>query len=132
MRKLVTDYGALDIYKYYCKKTGNPRNLTQAEYSAITKQFFAKIFDELIFKGREFTMPNRLGNLRVRKYKNRPKLDKNGKLDKRSLAPNWKATKQLWAEQYPGKTLQELKEIKHKQVIFYMNKHTDGYAHKWY
>lgn len=132
MRKLITNYGALDIYKYYCKTTGNPKNLTQAEYSKITQKFFTKIIDELIFKGREFTMPFRLGNIVVKKFKNTPKLDKNGKLDKRYLAPNWKASKKMWSEMYPNKTLQELKQIKNKPIIYHMNRHTDGYGHKWY
>jgi len=132
MRKLRTDYGALDIYKYYCKTTGNPKNLTQLEYSRITKKFFTKILDNLIMRGSEFTFPNRLGNLRVRKQKIAVKLNKYGNLDKRYFAPDWAASKKLWAEMYPGKTKEELKLIKGKPVLYHMNNHSDGYKHSWH
>jgi len=132
MRKLRTDYGAIDIYRHYCKTTGNPRNLTQLEYSNITKKFYTKILDELIMKGIEFNFPQRLGNLRIRKVKRTPQLNRYGNVDKRYLAPNWGACKKLWATMYPGKSVTELKEIKNKPIIYHMNRHTDGYRHSWH
>jgi hypothetical protein len=41
--------------------------------------------------------------------------------------PNWKATKELWAEKYPARTAEELKQIKNKPLIFHKNDETDGY-----
>jgi len=132
MRKLVTDYGAEDIFKFYCKKTGNPKKLTQTQFSNITKQFFSKIIDCLIFKGIEFNLPYKLGNIRIRKSKINIKLDKSGNVDKRRMAPDWKATKELWKNIYPGKTLKELKSVPNKKMVYHLNRHTDGYVHKWH
>lgn len=132
MRKLTTDYGAVDIYRYYCKTTGNPRNLTQAQYSEITKKFFNEIINSMIYKGIEFSFGYRLGSIRIRKSKLDVKFNKEGKLDKRKFAPNWVATKKLWAETYPGLSMKELKLIKDKPIVYYLNKHTDGYRHKWH
>lgn len=132
MRKLRTDFGATDIYKFYCKTTGNPLNLSMAELTQINKEFYEAKISELILKGNEFAMPHLLGGLRVARYKMKIKMNKDGKLDKRRLAPNWIATKRLWAEQYPGLTPSELKLIKGKQIIYHTNRHTDGFTHKWY
>jgi len=131
MRKLRTDYGAPEIYRHYCKTTGNPRNLTWAQYTEITKKFFTRVLESLIYKGIEFSFPNRLGNLRIKKSKVAARLNKYGNLDKRGYAPNWDATKKLWARQYPDKTPEELKSVKGKQIIYHLNRHTDGYLHKW-
>lgn len=131
MRKIKTDYGSTEIYKLYCKKTGNPRKLTRGQYTTILKKFFEKILDDLIFKGNEFTMPNRLGNIRVKKSKIKIKLNKDGKLDKTRLSPDWKACRKLWAEMYPDKSWEEIVAIKDKPMVYHTNRHSDGYRHGW-
>ena len=131
MRKLRTDYGAEDIYKLYCKNTGNPNKLSNKQYTAILKRFFKGVVDILIFGGFEFNMPNRLGNIRVKKSKIKIKLNKEGKLDKTRLSPDWKACRKLWAEMYPGKSWEEIVAIKDKPMVYHTNRHSDGYRHGW-
>lgn len=132
MRKIKTDLGAKEIYDYYCKTTGNPRNLTQKQYSEITKKFFTAVIDSMIMKGIEFSFPNRLGNLVIKKSLRKIKLNTYGTVDKRLLAPDWKACRKLWKEKYPDKTFEELKKIHNKPMVYHLNGHSDGYMFKWY
>jgi len=132
MKKIKTDYNSYTIYKKYCEDTGNPRKLSKKQYSGILKEFFKKIIDSMIMQAVEFTFPHRLGNLRIKKTKIKIKLDNKGNLDKSRLAPDWGACRKLWAKEYPGKSLKEIKEIKDKPMIYHTNRHTDGYRHKWH
>lgn len=132
MRKIRTDYGAIDIYNLYCKNTSNPRKLSQKQYTNILKRFFEEIINNIIYKSFEFNLPHRLGNIRIKKSKVKIKLDKDGKLDKTKLAPDWEACRKLWAREYPDKTWEEIIAIKDKPMVYHTNRHTDGYRHKWY
>ena len=130
--KIIADYGSLEIYRAYCKKYKNPYGLTQKEYTDILNQFYKKIFDMLIFKGAEFTMPYRLGNLRIKKQLIKPTLTPEGNLDKRKLRPDWKSSKLLWAKLYPNKTWEEIVADKTKPLVYHENKHTNRYAYGWH
>lgn len=124
--KHTIDIGNADIYKYYCKRTGNPHNLTQRKYFEIFKVYIDYVKELMVYNSFKFTMPNRLGVLSIYGYKVKLKLTPEGELDKRNLRVDWYNTKKYWAELYPGKTPQELKEIKDKPKLFYTNKHSDG------
>lgn len=132
MRKIKTDYGSKDIYKLYCKNTKNPRKLTRSQYTTILKRFFEEVINNMIYKAAEFTIPHRLGNIRIKKTKIKFKLNKDGTLNKTKLAPDWKACRKLWAKEYPDKTWDEIVAIKDKPIIYHTNRHTDGYRHKWH
>lgn len=130
--KIIADYGSFDIYKAYCKKYKNPYGLTQKEYTGLLNLFYKKIFDMLIFKGSEFTMPYRLGNLRIRKQLIKPALTPDGKLDKRKLRPDWRGCRILWNKLYPDATWEEIVQNKTKPMVYHENRHTDRYAHGWH
>lgn len=130
--KVIADIGAIDIYKFYCESTGNPLKLSQKEYTNILKIFYSRIFDKLIYKGIEFTMPYRLGNLRVKKQKVKIRLKADGSLDKSSLRPNWKECRDLWTRIYADKTWEEVKNTKGKPMVYHENKHTNRFAHGWH
>ena len=125
--KVHVDYGAPDIYKHYCKVTGNPHKLIQSELTEITKEFYSRIMQLLIYDAFEYAFPRKLGNLRIVKYKNKIKLNPDGTLDKRRLRVDWKKTRHLWKELYPGLTDAELLNIPNKKKVYHENKHTDGY-----
>lgn len=127
VHKYKIDYGNTDIFKYYKEKTGNPHKLTQKKYFDIFEEFITYVKELMLNNGFSYHMPARLGNLHFYKYKVKIRLNPDGSLDKRNLRVDWDATKKFWAELYPGKTIQELKEIKDKPRLFYMNKHTDGF-----
>lgn len=129
--KISVEYSSPDIYKYYCDTYGNPKELSQKQYTTITKEFFSKIIDMMIFDNIEFTFPRRLGNVRIVRFKNKLCLNTYGTLDKRRLRPDWKRTKDMWERLYPGKTWDEVVSIKGKPMVFHENKHTEGYSHIW-
>ena len=130
--KFHSDFSSPDIFKYYCEEAGNKKGLTQKQFTTITKEFFAEVINLLIYDNIEFTFPGRLGNLRVLKFRNKFKLNKEGNLDKRKLRPNWKATKDLWKKIYAGKSWEEITALDNKPIVFHENKHSDGYNFKWY
>lgn len=129
--KIQIDFSAPDIYKHYVDTTGNPKKLSQKQYTTITKEFFETVTDMMIFDNIEFTFPKRLGNIRILKYKTKIKLNSEGKLDKRVLRPDWGKTRKLWKKEYPDKTWEEIVQIKNKPVVFHENKHTEGFSHMW-
>jgi hypothetical protein len=97
---------------------------TYAEYSTVVNSFNKKVVDAMVYEAYEYLLPHRLGNLRVKKYKPAIRLDEDGNLKKHRLIPNWEATNKLWAENKEA--------AKEKKVIFYTNRHTEGYSYKWY
>jgi len=131
VRKPKEHYGAEDIYKYYVRVTKNPYGLTQATMGAVLKDFFTGVTDLMIYKGIEFTMPYRLGSIRIRKAPVKYKLDKYGKVDVRYLRPNWGACRKLWVKEYPDKTWEEIVNTPNKPIIYHENKHSDKFNFSW-
>jgi hypothetical protein len=131
-KKIVADVGAEEIYKNYCDKYKNKHNLTQRQYGEILDKFFIKLMDVLIFKGQEFTMPYRLGNIRIRKHLNKLKLTPEGNIDKRHLRPDWGGCRKLWNKIYQGKTWEEIVQIKNKPMMYHENRHSEKYGHAWH
>jgi len=131
VRKPKEHYGSEDIYKYYKRITKNPHNLTQADMGKILKDFFTGVTDLMIYKGIEFTMPYRLGSVRIKKAPVKYKLNGIGRVDVRRLRPNWGACRKLWAKDYPNKTWEEIVAIPNKSMIYHENKHTDRFNFSW-
>lgn len=130
--KIKADYRSKEIYNFYCKTTGNPRNITQHQFVTVMKDFFSVVIHRMIYDNFELTFPRRLGNLRIEKAKMEYKLNEKGQLDKRALSPNYKACKELWAKMYPGVSPIGIKNVHpDRPLIYYENKHTDGFRHKW-
>lgn len=130
-KKIKADINGLEFYDFYKEKYPES-NIDSKTFILIIKTFFDKIIKNLIYTGSDFYMPYRLGSLRIKKSKLKIRLNKDGTLDKRKLIPNWKATKELWGKIYPNKTLNEIKEIKNKPIVYHENEHTDGYLYKWH
>lgn len=89
--------GVYDIYKILRKNhwynIGRP--LTEKEFYSIIRTFNKHIADELS-KGNDFTLPQRMGTLEIRKYS--PKITiKNGKVNA-PLPIDWNKTIKLWYE----------------------------------
>ena len=130
-RKLIADYKIKEIFKYY-KNKYQDKALTQNQAHDIWKTFYPEIIKYMIFNNYEYLLPARLGSFRIKKKKIEPKIDKDGNLDVGKLSVDYKATKRLWEEIYPDKTVKELKQIKNKPLVRELNEHTDGYRCFWY
>jgi len=131
-KKIKAEYRSDAIYKTYCKRTNNPKKVSKTVYLNILKDFFSGVTDILILKGAEFTMPFRLGSIRIKKSKVPIRITPDGKLDKRRLRPDWNKCRALWKELYPDKSWKEVVAIKDKPMRYHENKHTDRWQHSWY
>jgi hypothetical protein len=130
-------FGLPEIYRFYKNKfTFRERKdngfVSRKVHNSILNNFNKELSDLIICKGLEFTMPLRLGTLRVRKYKRAIRLFPDGTIDKRKMNVDWNATKKMWCNEYPGKTMQEIKLIHPKKVVYFLNEHTDGYRYLLY
>lgn len=128
-RKILSSFGLQDFYKYYKSKTKNP--VDYKTYSAVIKQFNDAVLDEIVYNSREFSIPGRLGKLRIKRFKNNF-LTEEGDLNRTFLKPDWKRTWELWRRLYPEKTDQEIKNVKEKKLIYHTNEHTDNHYYRFY
>ena len=115
-------YGIREAYKFYKSYTEKPVNYKT--FRAVWNSFIDKVTSGIVFEGKDFTMPFRLGSVGIRKQKIKVELKDDGTIDKRKLRPDWKSTKELWARDEEAKD--------NKQVIFHLNKHFGGYNCKWH
>lgn len=120
--KIKSDYLLPQLYKEYKKVYSFTDVLNDSEFRKIIKCFNKK-FVKKLYEGTYFTLPYKLGDFYIRKYKPLVKIDKDGNIvmtNRRSV--DYKSTNQLWKD-YP--------ELKHKQRVYYDNLHTDGYMFKF-
>lgn len=107
-------------YKHYKQNSNSP--VKKACYIDVCNKFMMFLRDTLIEEGR-ITFPNKLGTLMIVGKKIKI-FYKNGK--PLSLAPDWKATKDLWEEDAEAK--------ENKTIVYHENLNTDGvrYKTRWF
>ena len=125
MRKerIRSDYGMGDIYKYYVKRYGNPIGLTKRQFKELCADLNKEAVNLVISESMELRLPL-LGGFRVKKRKQKLKLDESGNLVTCHIPVDWKATKQLWKDDPVAK--------KKKRLIFIFNEHTDGFRYRFW
>ena len=127
-RKIIADYTARDIYKFY-KEKNKDKSVDYKTYWQIWNKFIDIRMQLIIFNNLEFYMPHRFGSLRVEIACDALYLRKDGTV---RMWKNWGDTAKLWAKLYPDKTPEEIKEIKDKPVVYYTNEHVDGKVMRFY
>lgn len=127
--KYNADITKYDFYSYYRKNT-NFDKLNRKDYSAFLKDLLIAYSEAIVLEALELKI-QRIGKIRVQSRKLHL-LTKEGKLAK-SLQVDWKKTKNYWKEKYPGKSMEEIYQIKNKKVFYFDNAHTNGefYRHIW-
>jgi hypothetical protein len=118
----VSGANSVSLVEYY-----NRDKVDYKTYCSVIREFNSKLADALIMDALEFTMPFRLGKVRIKKFKQKIKLDENGEIDKKNLPVNYAKTWKMWFDTYPGLTREEIKQIPGTKVIFHLNEHTSGY-----
>ena len=109
---------------------GSAYDVKWGVFSDIQEEFNEEWMQKLIIeKGLIFKMPFGIGSILCKKYKMKIRLNKDGTVDTRRLPVDWGKSKQKWAELWPGFTSKELKEIKHKPIVYSLNEHSDGYRY---
>ena len=116
--RIKADYGNYDYYKHF-KLTNSDSNISRATYGKIVKEFNSHVRDRVSTKGAEYIMPCRVGKIELRKIKTEVSIDDEGNIVN-NLPINWKATRELWAENESAK--------ERKTKIRYTNEHTDGHT----
>lgn len=127
--KISSDVKRSDMYRAFKRQVRDDGdshvfNLSSKEHSKVLNLFNKKVSSKILEDAFEFILPYRLGTLRIKKYKNKLKLDKDGQLMKHKLRPNWKATKELWEKNEDAKDI--------KKIVYHLNEHTNGYNYKWH
>ena len=131
-RKYKSDCSIDDIYKFYASKNLDP--VSSKVWKEITQEYNKEILRAIIYDHIIFTMPFRLGKIRIRKHKKEIHITEEGKVDTTRLTANCKKTKAMWEAKYPDKTPEEIASIpiEEKGIIYILNEHTDGYTFKFY
>lgn len=117
--KIRPGYGINDYYKHYIKEFGSisKYNLEKSIFRDILTDFHSLIVHEIVFNNYEFTLPQRMGTIFMRKFKPTLKIQ-DGTLINHN-PPDWKKTKELWDKD---------PEAREKKILVrHLNKHTRGY-----
>lgn len=116
--RIKSDYGLSDYYRFYKKKYKN-KKVNRTMYNSMIKEFNKYVHDRIAYKGDGFVFPFKMGKMELRKVKTSVRIGEDGSIINK-LPVNWKATRELWAENKKA----EEKKIK----VRYTNEHTGGYA----
>lgn len=121
--------GLKDIYKFY-REQYPFHKIKVNKFNGICRDINLRIAHAIITESFEFKLPYRLGFLSIVKNKQIVEVV-NGKIKPRKANIDWGLTRKTWKEDYPGKSIKELKEIKNKKLYYRLNEHTDGYIMKF-
>lgn len=112
-------YNIRDSYKHYKKISTKPVDISL--YIRICNHFMLFLASKLLTQGL-INLPARLGSISITGKKQKLKVE-DGKI--KGLAPDWKATRELW------NTDEEAK--KNKQIVYHFNEDTNGirYRFRW-
>lgn len=70
-----------------------------------------------------------MGSLQIKKIK--PKVtNEDGTIRKKGLKVDFGATRKMWAAMYPGLSIEEIKRIEGRPIVYHTNKHSNGYVYK--
>ena len=117
--KRKSDYGLPDIRAYYINRYGElPKHIGVTEFNDIQKEFWDRIFKEVVYKGYQFKMPGGLGVLTLVSRKPTVVIDSEYNVVRTNAPINHAATKELWAKDPEAKA--------RKIRVYHTNVATDG------
>lgn len=118
------DYRVKDIYK------NEDIEIPYKDFSAFVTECNFELLKAMILENLIIKLPS-MGSLSIKKYKPKVLNDK-GELNKKALKVDYGATRKLWKEKYPGMTIEQIKEIPDRPLVYYTNKHSGGFIYKFY
>lgn len=120
--RIKNSYGMINYFNYYVKNYKGTVN-TYSKFAEVLNKINQAFANEFADTGYEIKLPKRMGMMCISKRKGIVWINNEGKVcSNRPI--NYKATKELWANNSEAK--------EKKQVIRLENKHTDGYQFRIY
>lgn len=118
------DYRVKDIYN------SEEIEIPAKDFSAFITDCNNELMKAMTLENLILRLPS-MGSLQIKKYK--PQfLNKDGEVNKKALKVDFGETRKLWKEKYPDLTMKEILQIKDRPIVYYTNKHSNGYALKYY
>ena len=119
-----SDLTTQDFYKFYMKSLKkDPKRISRSKirqvFNSLTKDVMKEVID-----GGKVAIP-KIGNMYIKLIKV-PLMD--GDEVNPYLPIDWKTTFEYWNKLYPDKTKEEVKALKGKPLIRFMNYHTKQYV----
>lgn len=125
--KVQVDYKSDDIYKFYKNSCKEDKTIVDKHiYMKVLKAFMKEKFNHMIYDNIEYILPARLGSLKIKSREIKLKLDKEGNLDKSKLSVDYAKTLEVWRKTYPNMTIEEIKQIPDRKIVYHLNDHSDG------
>lgn len=129
--KIKADYSLADLYDHYKSIVKDP--LPKEKFKKIWVEISDTIMNEILNHAKEFRIPARLGHLRIKKSKNKFITNKEtGEFKTEFFKIDYKKTLDYWEQLYPGKTIEEIKDIEDKPLLFHTNRHSDYSYYRFY
>jgi|688.fasta_scaffold282318_2 hypothetical protein len=119
--KNLTSYPLSYFFKIFISKSN--KKITQKQYGDIIRLSHQLISKGIVEDNFIFSPPYLKCKFRIKKYKQKIKLDPTGKIIKSNLPVNWKATKEYWQKNPKAK--------ENKVLIYHLNDHSDGYRYRF-
>lgn len=126
-RKIIADFGAGDIYKFYKEKYGKSA-LSSEKFNTIWERYIDVRLQMVIFENMDFHLPARMGEIGIRLGGQANRITKN---DKFKFTVDWGETKDKWKRMYPDKSPEEIKSIPNKPLAYVLNESTEGRKVYW-
>lgn len=103
-------------------------------YQFIIKRYIELCFLNIVFKNKEWKLPKGCGTVFIERFKHRLKLNKLGRIDTRNTRINWGATRNLWLQKNPDKTIvdfaKEFPNEPSKKVVYFDYTKTNDIIYK--
>jgi hypothetical protein len=119
IHRVKADFGSGDFYKEFASDPKMKELVSRVLFGNILREYNGYVRDRISKKGAEYFFPSKVGKVELRKFKSEVKIDEEGNIIN-NLPINWKATRELWAENKKSKL--------NKTKIRYTNEHTDGHT----
>lgn len=131
-QKIQNHYTILDGYKKYAEE--EPYPVDSKLYMQIHKEINDAVLELMRKEAFTYHLPEKLGKIRIKKYKQRLKLTEDGKIEWRGANVDYKKTWEYWRSKWPGKTDEEILALppEARTKIYHTNFHTGGYRYKYF